>query len=204
MTSDVDDGHDDPHGGFEPLFRALTVGRRRRGVRLEREFWDILEFMMQERNQSFAQLVEPLEEAFPDSRNLTSLLRVACASWLKSELNSLRQRTSVQEITKVVDACPAPAFILSSTRRLHFYNTAFLRFVRSQFSALEPTVINKGLRLQIDIATGDLIEKLRKSEERFITLGFVIGLESRRVRGQMNAVLAPTGEDNMIIGYVIA
>ena len=189
---------------FEPRFRALTVDGRRRGVRLEQVYWSAIQEILSHENMTFSDLVVQLEADHPEAPNLTSLLRVHAMNWSMENLHVLRERTSIDEITKLVDACPTPAFVLSSNKRLRTYNNGFINFVRSHFAGLDSGSISVGLRLQIDVSTEDLINKLRTSGDRFMPVGFVIGLENRRVRGRISAVLAPAWDADYIIGYVTA
>jgi predicted DNA-binding ribbon-helix-helix protein len=188
----------------EPFFRAVNAEGKRHGLRLERDFWTILEMIAHEENVAIGDIVSAIELSGSNTRNLASALRVFAADWLDGHLRGLRERMSPSAVNGLVNACPSPAFALSATRQLRFHNPALLRFIRMNMPSEELDQVERQLRLQIDMNMEDLLRQLREQERSFVTLGFAIGLSERRVRGRLNAVLAPSWAEDMIIGYVVA
>lgn len=187
----------------EPFFRAVSADGKRRGLRLERDYWSLLDMIAREQNVSVGDIVSAIEAGGKDAGNLTSAVRVFVARWLEERLRSLRERMSPSAVNGLVNACPSPAFALSAARQLRFHNAAFLRYIRMTMPSEEVDQVERRLRLQIDMNMDDLLRELRETDRAFVALGFAIGINERRVRGRLNAVLAPSWTEDMIIGYVM-
>lgn len=187
----------------EPFFRAVSASGKRHGLRLERDYWSMLEAIAKEEKVSLGDIVGAIEENARNMGNLTSAVRVFVARWLDGRLRGLRQRMSPTAVNSLVNACPSPAFALSATRQLRFHNPAFLRYIRMTMPSEEVEQVERRLRLQIDMNMDDLLNELREAKRAFVSMGFAIGVNDRRVRGRLNAVLAPSWSEDMIIGYVI-
>lgn len=188
---------------LEPLFRALTVNGKRMGIRLEEKYWSILQKLSEEAGTSISNLVLEAVNRYPDHKNTTSLIRTIALKSLEAEVRKLRASTTDEQINCLVNACPSPTFVLLESKRLHGFNAAFLHFVKREFAHSDLGRLETRLRLQLDKTTGDLISELHLSENVFVQTGFVLGMDSRRVRGQVNVVKAPNWVETSIICYVI-
>ena len=191
-------------GPAAPFFRAVNVNGKRKGFRLEKSYWTALERLSAEDGIAVGEFIGRIADRYPDSRNLSSVLRVFVTDKLGRKLDALRAKASAEAVLKGINACPSPVFVLSGTRQLRGYNGAFLRYVRANFVFEDDHPVSNSLRLQIDMSTADLIKRLKEANEGFVTIGFVIGMENRRVRGQINAMLAPSWKEDLIVGYVIS
>jgi predicted DNA-binding ribbon-helix-helix protein len=187
----------------EPFFRAVSADGKRKGLRLERDYWSLLDMIAREENVSIGDIVSAIETGGQNASNLTSAVRVFVAHWLDERLSGLRGRMSPSAVNGLVNACPSPAFALSAARQLRFHNPAFLRYIRMTMPSEEVEHVERRLRLQIDMNMDELLRELRETDRAFVALGFAIGINERRVRGRLNAVLAPSWTEDMIIGYVI-
>jgi predicted DNA-binding ribbon-helix-helix protein len=198
------------HGNFprpadtKPFFRAVNVNGVRKGFRLERSYWSALEKMSDDARMTLGQFVGSVIENHGDSKNLSSVLRVAVTEWQASRLDDLMSKATGESILKGLNACPSPVFVLSGTRQLRGYNAAFLRYVRANFVFDDDHPVTTSLKLQIDISTADLIKRLKETNEAYVTIGFVIGMDNRRVRGRINATLAASWDEELIVGYVVS
>jgi predicted DNA-binding ribbon-helix-helix protein len=188
----------------EPIFRALNVNGRRKGFRLEKSYWIALEKLSAEAGLTLGQYIGQIAGQHPGAKNLSSVLRVVVADNLAENLQRLRKRASTEAILQSINACPSPVFVLSGARQLRGYNPAFLRYVRANFVFDDDHPVTSSLRLQIDIGTADLVQRLKETSEGFLTIGFVIGMDNRRVRGRINVILAPSWNEELIVGYVIS
>lgn len=191
-------------GPAAPFFRAINVDGKRKGFRLEKSYWMALEKLSAEEGISAGEFIGRIADRYPGSRNLSSLLRVFVVDSLGRKLDELRAKASAEALLKGINACPSPVFVLSGARQLRGYNAAFLRYVRANFVFEDDHPVSNSLRLQIDMSTADLIKRLKEANEGFVTIGFVIGMENRRVRGRINAMLAPSWREDLIVGYVIS
>lgn len=188
----------------EPFFRAVNINGSRKGFRLEKIYWAALESLSAEAGLSLGEFIGRIEDRYPKAKNLSSVLRVFVTNSFAVHLADMRQRASAETILKGLNACPSPVFVLSGARQLRGYNAAFLRYVRSNFVFDDDHPVTSSLKLQIDISTADLIKRLKESTEGFLTIGFVIGMDNRRVRGRINAMLAPSWKEELIVGYVVS
>ncbi|MFZ2101461.1 MAG: ribbon-helix-helix domain-containing protein [Oricola sp.] len=188
----------------EPFFRAINARGTRKGLRLERDFWSLLEMISREENMTVGDIVATISAGEVDTGNLTSAVRVFVAHWLNTRLSGFRELMSPAAVNGLVNACPTPAFALSAMRQLRFQNPAFQRYVRMAMPSEETDQMERKLRLQFDMNMDDLLHQLRDDGRPFVPLGFAIGVNDRRVRGRLNAILAPSWDEEMIIGYVIA
>ena len=68
----------------EPEFRVVVRGGTRRGIRLERFFWASLKRLAESRKSTLGQVVEEISRVQPETGNLTSAIRVACARWFSA------------------------------------------------------------------------------------------------------------------------
>lgn len=193
--------HDAP---ATPFFRAVNVNGKRKGFRLEKSYWTALEKLSAEAGMSLGEFIGRIEERHRDTRNLSSMLRVFAVESLGRKLSDLRDKASPEAILKGINACPSPVFVLSGARQLRGHNAAFLRYVRSNFIFEDDQPVSSSLRLQIDMSTADLIARLKETNEGFLTVGFAIGMDNRRVRGRINALLAPSWNEELIVGYIIS
>jgi len=186
-----------------PVFRAITVNGRRRGLRLEKQFWLVLEDISRKEGLKIRDIIMKVEKDEGDVKNLASLLRVYALDWLQSNYLKLTSETSRQRVQAQVNTCPSPTFALSGKSGLKFYNSAFLHYIRSNIAMSESDAVQARLQLKIDMNSADLIEQLRNDNTESVALGFVIGLNNRQIRGKLKAALAFSDGEPLIIGYII-
>jgi predicted DNA-binding ribbon-helix-helix protein len=190
--------------GSEPFFRAVTTEEGRRALRLERSFWNALEFIAKEYQVSVGEIVACIERAHFNDKNLASAVRHICVYTLAEQVSETRGRLSESNVQNFLNACPSPAFVLSLNRQLEYTNQAFLKYVRTNFSGPGMQETNASLRLQIDTPMEELIARLAENQNRPITVGFALGMSERRVRGNINAMLAPEWRQQMLLGFIVS
>ena len=188
---------------FEPMYRAISTPSGRHGIRLEHAFWETLKLIADDANCSVGSLVEEARMVPSSSNNLTSTIRVLCLTWICRRLDTLEESTSDKMIRSIIYACPTSALALSSDKRLHSFNQPFLRTITDKFSILDPEILPSRLRLVMDVQIESLIEQLSNNENQPITVGIAIGVDDRRIRGQLNVILAPSPQRNVILGYLL-
>lgn len=78
-------------GRYECTTRSIRLQGHVTSIRLENEFWDILESLARDQGltgpQFISQLYNELMEDFGEVRNHTSMLRVACVVYLQNQAN---------------------------------------------------------------------------------------------------------------------
>lgn len=187
-----------------PVFRAVTLPcNRRKGIKLEEIFWEVLQDIANEKGISLGELIGDIEEKFTESKNLTSILRVKCLNWMRSRNIDLVTVTDQKNIQSLLHACPIPSVALSSTKRLYAYNQQFLSYTARGFPAIDPKDIPFKLKLILDTPIETIFARLDENLNKHISVGFAIGIDyHRRLRGTLNVITMNRGNDRIIIGYV--
>lgn len=186
-----------------PEFRVVVRNGQRRGIRLERGFWDMLKRMAGRNQTTLGALVDQIATAAGPDGNLTSAIRVACLHDANDENAMLRRLTSIEMIKAILGACPAPAFALESTRKILTFNPPFQNLVRRQLPVGLDDDARKDMKLALDLHVADILERLRQNGNQPVATGFVIGIGERRHRGQINAVRAPVPSPDLLLAFVV-
>ena len=186
----------------EPEFRVVVRDGNRRGIRLERFFWTALKRFAQSRKSTLGQMVEEISHVAPETGNLTSAIRVACARWLAEENAELKKLASLRKVSALLLACPSPAFALSSSKKILAFNPAFQLLVRRQLPVEQGDEGRHDLKLALDLNVADIFARLAADGDRPVVSGFVIGAADRRYRAQLNIVRAPISESEVLLAFV--
>jgi predicted DNA-binding ribbon-helix-helix protein len=188
---------------IEPRFRAV-VGRggERRGIRLERIYWDGLGRMSTSGKMSTADLVQYTASQMPESGNLASLLRVLSLKWALRRLDTVEEISSMANINAIIQASPSPTILLTQEKKVQLFNDPFLSMLRQRLPLSDTAQLTKGLRFSIDTQIEEAIETLRRNKGKTLNTGFTIAVGTQTMKGQINLALAPTHEKSMLIGYI--
>lgn len=185
-----------------PEFHVVVRGGNRRGIRLERFFWAALKRFALSRGSTLGQTVEDISSLAPETGNLTSAIRVACARWLAEENTNLRKLASLRRVNALLVACPSPAFALSSSKKILAFNPAFQLLVRRQLPVEPSDASRHDLKLALDLNVADIFERLEADGDKPVVTGFVIGAADRRYRAQLSIVRAPMSESDVLLAFV--
>lgn len=185
-----------------PEFRVVVRGGNRRGIKLERFFWTALKRLALSRRSTLGNTVEQISSLAPETGNLTSAIRVACARWIAEENAELRNLTSLRGVSALLSACPSPAFALSSTRKILAFNPAFQLLVRRQLPIEQGNEGRYDLKLALDLNVGDIFARLAADGDKPVVTGFVVGAADRRYRARLNIVRAPISESEVLLAFV--
>ena len=183
-------------------FRTVSYEGSRRGLRLERIFWDALKKMAAEKGVTLGRLVEEIAARQEKPANLTSAIRATCLNWLARGNEELRLLASMRTTVAIITACPSPAFALSAARRISAFNQPFQMLVRRHLPPVAGTDVQQEMKLTLDLNVREMLERLRENVDTPLATGFVLGLGERRYRGQLKAVLAPTKDTDLLIAFV--
>lgn len=185
-------------------FVAVRSGEFRRGLRLEEIYWRALKDVATASGLSVGGLVREVEEASgEDEGNATSRLRVLCLGWFMEKLTKVQALAHRGIASSLVQACPTPAFALGIDRQIIAYNPHFLNLIQSRLAIAGAAALTRNLRLALDVQINDLIAALQKNNNAPVGTGFVIGVDSQRFRGRMNAVLIPSVDNPVIACYIL-
>lgn len=187
----------------ELVFRVVEDGGVRRGIRLEAIYWRVLREIAELRQKKIGALVGAILAEAPEEANTTAFLRVYCLRWALDMLAAEREITDPSGVGNLVRASPAPAFALGLDKRLIAYNQSFLTYIQARFSYGEAEPVNRDLRLALDVQLAALAANLKANGNRPLEAGFTVGLGGRRLRGVLNALLAPAAGQSIMLCYVL-
>lgn len=184
-------------------FRAVVSDGKRRGIKLERVFWQAVKSIAKTRGETIGGLIDRIAVDYAHLSNLTSAIRVACMRDYVERHQALSQVVSPQAIDAILAASPSAAFTLGPNKKIVAFNTGFQTLVRRQFPALgsEPSKVD--LRLSLDVGVDELIARLSRNGNMPIATGFALGLTERRYRGQINVVRMPSSEADLLLAFVV-
>ncbi|MDO9418475.1 ribbon-helix-helix domain-containing protein [Pararhizobium sp.] len=187
----------------EPHFRAISgKAGERRGIRLERIYWDALGRIAADAGARTADIVDLVARQTSDSTNLASLLRAISLKWSICKVELLEAKASMGNLNAIVQASPSPTLVLTNDRKIFLFNDPFLTMLRNRLSLNDTAQLKKGLRFLIDIQIDEALRTLNANHGTIIRTGFSIGLNLQTMRGKINIAPAPAHEDSMLIGYV--
>lgn len=188
---------------LEPRFRAVTGGGERRGIRLERIYWDGLNRMSEAGGISTGDLVYHTATQMAEAGNLTSLLRVLSFKWALRRLDAVEDVASMTNLNALLQASPSPTVVLTQERRIRLFNDAFLTMLRHRLPLIDDVQqMARNLRFSIDTQIDEVLSVLSSNRGKTLNTGFKIGLGVQSVSGQINLALAPVHEAPMLIGYI--
>lgn len=188
----------------EPVFRVVEGGNSRRGIRLERIYWQVLREIAQAGRQRPGVLVQSILDEVPKTANTTSLLRVYCLRWMMEALAAARKMSDPSVVTNLVRASPGAAFALALDKRIVAYNQSFLNFVQTRLSHIGTEPVGRDLRLTLDGHLVNLVDALKANGNVPLEVGFVVAVSERRLRGKLNVILAPVADQDIILCYVLS
>lgn len=184
-------------------FRVVVRQGTRRGIKLERVFWSTLKQLAEDKHLTLGEMVDEIELSNTQTGNLTSAIRVACLRWMTDQSTALAKLASLRTINAILGACPAPAFALSSTKKILTFNPAFQNLVKRHLPVGFGEEARRDLRLSLDLNVADIFVKLDANYGVPIASGFVLATADRRYRGQLNIVRAPVKSPDLLLSFVV-
>lgn len=196
------DAQPDASGATSALeFRAVTSNGKRRGIKLERVFWDALRSISKEKGLTIGGFIDEVSAA-TGAKNLTSAIRVACMNAYVGRNDALYALGAPETIEAVLTATPTPAFTLASNRKIVAFNTGFQALVRRQFVSVGSEASKMDLRLSLDVAVDELLTRLAQNRNSPVASGFVLSMGERRHRGQVNVIRVPSRTTDLLMAFV--
>lgn len=203
MSAELGDASEPPASGDDSAleFRAVTSKGKRRGIKLERVFWDALRAIAKEKGLTIGGFVDQVSSATA-AKNLTSAIRVACMNAYVERNEAMYAAGAPETVEAVLAATPTPAFTLASNRRIVSFNAGFQALVRRQFVGAGGDSGKMDLRLSLDVAVEELLARLAQNRNAPVSTGFVLFMGERRHRGQVNVIRVPSRSMDLLMAFV--
>lgn len=199
----MDSTADDDGAALVPQFRAVTCRGVRRGLRLEKVFWDGLAEIARADGSTVGDLIADIHDDLDGSGSLSSRVRSCVADHFVRRSHTLQATLHPDHIGAIVHAVPSPAFALSEGRRILYYNGAFISFLQLRFTGAESADVFGRLALSLDTRIEDVIAKLHETPGRPTSSGFALGISDRRVRGKLNLALIPNARVPVVLATIV-
>jgi len=195
----------------EPEFRAVGLEHGRKGIRLERLFWQLLSDLAERRGMKRSQLLRLVlphdqGDAGTDANadiNATSALRCFVAGSQAQEIDLLRHRLEPGEVVKLLLAAPLPAFVIDREKKLHEVNGEFVRFVRAAAGGPDRDPTRDVVQLTLDTPVETLFAQLPKSTDS-TTCGYVLQVQTYQKRGRAKIVRVPNPSQDRLVGFIVS
>ena len=188
-----------------PQFRVVTTGDRRRGVRLERVFWKLLDDIAVRRGLKRSSLIaQVLENAAEGSESVASTLRCYTATTIDVERSALLARLNPQQMIALMQQAPVPAFAINRQKKLQQVNAEFMQLLRPALSASGTTAarnVADFVHLSLDTPIDELFHAARSAPST--QCNYTLQVDDRRRRGQAKIVLVPDERPETLVGYVL-
>ncbi len=190
-----------------PQFRVVTTGDRRRGVRLERAFWKLLDDIAARRGLKRSMLItQVLENTADGTESVASTLRCYAATTVDIERNALLSRTNPQQMIALMQQAPVPAFAINRQKKLQQVNAEFMQLLRPSLGS--GSAASSGARnvadfvhLSLDTPIDELFHSARSAPST--QCNYTLQVDDRRRRGQAKIVLVPDDRPETLVGYVL-
>ncbi len=206
MEAGVEARTEEPEAAEDPAvprFRILKRGDWQRALRLEEIFWSILEAAAKANALKLTDYVRGILDGKDGTRNQSSELRVAAATWLKERLEDRERRLRQAGPAQFLKGVPVPGFIISGSRGLVAYNAEFVNFVRQSADKHDVPRVSEA-RLTLDLQIDQIIETLREGTRSTLDRRFELALNAQRLRGRVRVSLVPGSEGYDVMGFVTA
>lgn len=186
----------------EPRFKAIAgPGGERRGIRLERIYWEGLSQMSTTGRLTTTDIVQHAATQLPEA-NLASLLRVLSLKWTLRRLATVEEIASQDNLKALINASPSPAIVLTRDKRIQLFNDAFLTMLRQRLRLADLSVLANGLSFSIDSQMTEVLETLRANKGKTMNIGFSMACGKNNMKGRINLALAPAFERSMLVGFI--
>ena len=187
-----------------PRFRIFQRGGWKRAFKLEDIFWHALEYLAERKGQKLTDYLRSQLEMRKSVDNQSSFLRALAACGIMEELEETQKQLARFGSRGVLQAVPAPGFIVAEGLGLAGYNGEFLALVR-KLAALGDGDEQPQARLNFDLPVAGIKSALRERQPQPVECGFSLMAGSRRCRGRVRVCLIP-GSSNRedLMGFIVA
>ena len=188
---------------LEPQFKVVQLNGKRRGIRLERLYWSLLDTIAQRLKIRRSRLVANLvEEAEQKGAPVASYMRTFVAKSLDEDRRGTEAGHSAQTLVNLLQQAPVPAFSINRQKQLRQVNAEFLELLKR----MNPKLIEPGatdvVQLVLDTPVEELFQRLRATPS--VHCSYSIHFNTLRSRGRAKIVCVPGNPSEFLVGYVLS
>lgn len=186
-----------------PEFRTVPAGNTRKGLRLERVFWDALGVISARLGRKRSALIaDVMQDANDRQLNATSAVRSFVAQTLMTELEQTAAQCDEEGYIALLQRAPVPSFAVDRNKRLLRANGEFSHFLRILFAQTSDGFPRHSVQINLETPVSRIFEILGKSGESCeCTMNVLLDTRARRVRTRIVAV--PPYDPTALVGYII-
>jgi predicted DNA-binding ribbon-helix-helix protein len=189
--------------GLTPEFRVITVGDKRRGVRLERVFWQTLTAIAGRRKLKLSALVtEALSAEDSLGENVASVLRCYALEASEADRLALLPQSEPNFMVSLLQQAPIPAFAINRQKRLQQVNSEFMQLLRMIAGSTAPKIAAEFVHLTLETPVEQIFKRLAEGEH-LVQTTYLIQLDAKQRRGRLKIVPVPSASEQLLVGYVI-
>lgn len=187
----------------EPVFKTVSHDDGRRGIRLERAFWDALKMLSAKRGEKRGVAVaQILARAHDQNINATSAVRSVTVDALRADNERLAAFSDPLHLIALLQVSPAPSFALDRNKRLVRANTEFIRFVRSIGGSLDSAAPVDTAQLTLERPTEQIFAEVTAGTS--IECGVTVRVDNRERRSRARILVVPPGPPSMLVGFIVS
>ena len=184
-------------------FKAVNLNVGRKGVRLERLFWQLLKGVAEDRKIKRSDLIRSiLSTGAVLEANAASLLRCYVAKVQSDEMSKLRSRLDNRDVLRMLLRAPLPAFVIDQQKKLQEANAEFAQLVRTTAGNPNQPVSGDLMQLTLDVPVHDLFARLHRPTDE-TQCGYTIKMDARQRTGRAKILRVPGDAFPLLVGFIL-
>lgn len=188
------------YSGTVPVSRVLQYQGRRRILRLEGAFWNVLETMAQRREIPLGRFVhELLEEC--DSDNLTSYIRCFCLSEALSLGSPETKAGDTTALRRALAASPSPCLFISGEGLIFSVNQAAAEIFGEKTGSLIGQYAHRVLRFHPPDLFSRAAEEARQGQDKVFPGRMVLAIPGRLITVAIRVVPLPGSKGDSLVWF---
>ena len=192
-----------PTDDLDLEFRVILIDGKRRGFRLEKLFWRLLDDISKRRGLRRSKLVAGiLARGEMETKNAAGAVRGFVARAIEEERHGLHSAFAQPKQVSLLQQAPVPAFAINRYKRLQQVNSEFNQLVRVTVGNMSQTVTSDTLRLTLDTKIEELFIEAQANGSATCNYSIFMGQHGRRGRTKLVAV--PPYPSEVLVGYVVS
>lgn len=184
----------------EPEFHTVMVDKKRRGIRLERIFWETLTLMAEDHGLKRAELINQIIlDNSGQPENLASLLR--CYVAYVSESSRSTAAAQLREVIRQFQHVPVASFSIDRHKKLQQVNQDFVRFLRVISGSMNRDISGDVVKLVLDTPLEQLFDRLLGTSDA-VECGYSVQVDDRKRRGVSKVTVVSARHEYALVGFI--